>query len=134
MYHHLLRRDRRMDPSFRSLRYRGLADRARVMVRGVVLAALASIALWPTPSEAGVVIDLLMNDYKKPAWILTGNSGRYADTYRYDNTGATLEAGEPTEGGVLTRSIWAQLTPSRNLRVVIHTFGSEIDTVLAVYT
>jgi hypothetical protein len=67
-----------------------------------------------------------------PGWILTGHTPTYADTYALDNTGATLEQGEPTEGGILTRSIWSQFSPTQNMRVVIHTFGSEIDTVLAV--
>ncbi|MCI0734960.1 MAG: hypothetical protein L0Y50_01570 [Beijerinckiaceae bacterium] len=57
-----------------------------------------------------------------------------AAIYRLANFGATLEPGEPTEGGRMTRTIWGRLVPSTNRRVVIHTFGSDVDTVLAVYT
>lgn len=105
--------------------------RLRAMLGGIVLAVLA---LGTTPSEADRPFDFLTDDYRHAGWIMTGYSGRYADTYLYNNTGATLQAGEPTEGGVLTRSVWAQFTPTQNLRVVIHTFGSEINTVLVVYT
>lgn len=57
-----------------------------------------------------------------------------AAIYKLSNQGANLEAGEPTEGGIVTRSIWAKFTPAQDGRVVLHTFGSDVNTVLAVYT
>jgi hypothetical protein len=64
-----------------------------------------------------------------------------AAVYGVTNRLASLESGEPTVGGKMTRSIWAKFTPARNQRIVIHTFGSRVagtgailDSVLAVYT
>src|SRR4051812_25981035 len=51
--------------------------------------------------------------------------------YHLSNVGADLEAGEPTVGGLMTRSIWAKFKTEAAGRIVIHTFGSEINTVLA---
>jgi hypothetical protein len=106
----------------------------RAVVSGIAVFVFFLLAISVTPSIAASVNDLRINQFATPSWILIGSSGRYADTYALDNTGATLEQGEPTEGGILTRSIWSRFSPTQNTRVVIHTFGSEIDTVLAVYT
>src|SRR5690242_16505615 len=78
----------------------------RVTVAAIVLAVLV---LPATPSTANRVSDLRWNGFMIGGSILprqTWSSGWYGDTYALDNTGATLGAGEPTEGGVLTRSIW----------------------------
>lgn len=56
-----------------------------------------------------------------------------AVSYHLSNLGATLQAGEPTEGGLMTRTIWADIHETAPARYVIHTFGSDIDTVLAAY-
>lgn len=61
-------------------------------------------------------------------------SARGAAVYKFSNQGADLEPGEPTEGGIVTRSIWAKITPAANGRIVLHTFGSDVDTVVTVYT
>jgi hypothetical protein len=56
------------------------------------------------------------------------------------NLEATLQPGEPTLGGLMTRTIWGEFRAQANERVVIHTYGSELDegsgefdSVLAVY-
>jgi hypothetical protein len=56
------------------------------------------------------------------------------------NNEATLEAGEPNPGGLMTKTVWAGFTPTQAARVVVHTFGSknydtggELNTVLAAY-
>ena len=53
---------------------------------------------------------------------------------RLDNTGATLQLGEPTIGGRMHATGWAHVEVETPSRVVLQTFGSEIDTVLAAYT
>ena len=54
--------------------------------------------------------------------------------FRLNNSGASFEPGEPTQGGKMKKTVWAKLTPPQSQRVVIHTFGSDFNTVLAVYT
>ena len=55
-------------------------------------------------------------------------------TYRFDNLGGTLEPGEPTVGGRMHATGWAHIKWPLAARLVIQTFGSDIDTVLAGYT
>lgn len=56
-----------------------------------------------------------------------------AATFRTSNFGATLEKGEPTEGGKMKRTVWGRLSVPDKARIVVHTFGSSFDSVLAVY-
>lgn len=49
------------------------------------------------------------------------------------NDDAGLQANEPTEGGLMTQTVWGDFRAPDAARIVIHTFGSEIDTLLAVY-
>ncbi len=122
------------DSSFCERRRPNPRIRIRVTAAAIVLAVLMCPA---APSLADPLSDLRPNGFMTPVLVLpraVWAFGWYANTYALNNTGFTLEAGEPTEGGVLTRSLWAQLSPTENTRVVIHTFGSEVDTVLAVYT
>jgi hypothetical protein len=44
------------------------------------------------------------------------------------------EPGEPSLGGKMKKTAWGKLTLTASSRVVIHTFGSDFDTVLAAYT
>src|SRR5262245_45802001 len=106
----------------------------RAAVSSVAVVVLALLLVPATPSLAADPFDLRTNFHATGAWIMVGYSPTYADAYALDNTGFTLEQGEPTEGGILTRSIWSSFSPTQNTRVVIHTLGSEVDTVLAVYT
>lgn len=54
--------------------------------------------------------------------------------HRINNAGYTLEHSERTERGRMTRSAWARFkTQADAHRIVLHTFGSNIDTVLAAY-
>ncbi len=55
-------------------------------------------------------------------------------TFRMPNFNATLEKGEPTEGGKMKKTVWGGLSLPDNGRVVVHTFGSGFDTVLAAYS
>ncbi len=57
-----------------------------------------------------------------------------AATFKLNNFGATLEKGEPAESGKMKKTVWAEIAVPDNKRVVLHTFGSDFDTVLAVYT
>ena len=60
-------------------------------------------------------------------------------TVRADQCGRDLQPGEPTESGLMTRTVWGTFKAPEASRIVIHTFGSEpcdigvLDTVLAVY-
>jgi subtilisin family serine protease len=54
---------------------------------------------------------------------------------RRSNFNATAEAGEPAHAGrIANSSVWFIWTPSVSRSVTLSTFGSSIDTVLAVYT
>ncbi|MGA0531872.1 hypothetical protein [Hansschlegelia sp. KR7-227] len=53
---------------------------------------------------------------------------------RIDNTGYGVERGEPTAGGLMKRTVWVVVRPAIDGRLVLTTFGSSVDTVLAVYT
>jgi hypothetical protein len=57
-------------------------------------------------------------------------------TYTGSNTGATAEANEPIGDGANTpiNSVWWKWTAQTTELVEFNTFGSELDTVLAVYT
>ncbi len=50
------------------------------------------------------------------------------------NRNATLEAGEKTLGGSMGASVWAQWTAPSTGWVTVHTGGSKLSTVLALYT
>ena len=53
--------------------------------------------------------------------------------FRLANFSATLEPGEPTASGKMNKTVWGNVTVPAGSRVVIHTFGSDFDTALAVY-
>jgi Pro-kumamolisin, activation domain/Divergent InlB B-repeat domain len=57
-------------------------------------------------------------------------------TYFSNNKFATLEVGEPPHDGITNdaASLWWSWTPSTSTNVFIDTIGSQINTVLAVYT
>lgn len=55
-------------------------------------------------------------------------------TYQSDNSDAALDPGEPTYRGAMHKTIWQTFKLPKNARVVINTFGTGFDTVLAVYT
>lgn len=57
-------------------------------------------------------------------------------TFTGSNIGATAEPGEPTHAtsNGTRNSVWWRYTPSASGQVTIDTFGSNFDTVLAVYT
>mgnify|MGYP003382428206 CR=1 FL=1 len=50
------------------------------------------------------------------------------------NSGFGTEAGESNPQGVMKRTVWRRFAVDEPSRVVIHTYGSEVDTALAVYT
>jgi hypothetical protein len=85
--------------------------------------ATGTIALhWGNP---------LANDAFAAAATITGNSGITAGL----NEGATKEEGEPVHAGNAGgASLWWQWTASENGTVRFDTFGSNFDTLLAVYT
>lgn len=119
----------------------------------LVLAA-AAISLAQQPANAGpdkTKVDARVVGFRLGAIILNATSvkplGPFSDPepraaptvpvsaiFKIDNVGYTLEPGEPTESGKMTKTAWAQFkTGALARRVVIHTFGSSIDTVLAAY-
>ncbi|MEM7173438.1 MAG: hypothetical protein AAF530_24960 [Pseudomonadota bacterium] len=55
-------------------------------------------------------------------------------TYKIPNFDATTEKGEPRFNGRMKRTLWMKMVPERNATAVIHTFGSDYDTALAVHT
>jgi len=61
-------------------------------------------------------------------------SGDIQSINRFDNTGGSLQPGEPTVGGRMHATGWAEVKAPKARRVVIQTFGSDMNTVLAAYT
>jgi hypothetical protein len=55
-------------------------------------------------------------------------------TNAQNTAGSTTEPGEPSPCGNIASTDWYSFTPSGNQTVVANTFGSNYDTVLAVYT
>jgi hypothetical protein len=53
--------------------------------------------------------------------------------FQLSNEETTLQPGEPTEGGLMTSTAWSTFRVPGPARIVVHTFGSEINTVLAAY-
>jgi len=71
-----------------------------------------------------------VNDNFSNAQILIGNS-----TFTEINTFGTKESGEPNHAGsVGGRSVWFKWTAPNNKSVIIDTIGSQINTLLGVYT
>jgi hypothetical protein len=54
--------------------------------------------------------------------------------YTQSTSGATLESGEPRPCGSIGSTVWYTYTPSTSGTIVIDTWSSNYDTVLAVYT
>ncbi|RXF75591.1 hypothetical protein [Hansschlegelia zhihuaiae] len=50
------------------------------------------------------------------------------------NLGATTDPGEPSPGGAMKKSLWTTISLPKAGRVVVHSFGSTIDTALAAYS
>ncbi len=80
---------------------------------------------------AGTASAQQANDAFAAAITLSGNATQSTGS----NVGATAEPGEPVHAGVGGgASVWWQWTASANVTTTIDTFGSNFDTVLAVYT
>ena len=81
----------------------------------------------------GVGRAVAQNDVFSPATAieLVGEFG----TTNADSTGFTADIGEPNHAGLVPRSTaWFKWTPTVSQLVQFDTFGSDIDTVIAVYT
>src|SRR5437870_2093012 len=52
----------------------------------------------------------------------------------FSTAGATTEPGEPSPCGTIGTTVWYSFTPTQNGTIGADTFGSDYDTVLAVYT
>lgn len=87
-----------------------------------------------TSLEATVTVDVALvrppNDEFALRLALVGTSAQTTG----NNTGATVEAGEPAHAGLTARrSVWWTWTAPETGSVAVDTFGSAFDTVLAVY-
>ena len=69
------------------------------------------------------------DDFADAQWI-AGESG----TATGNNLGASMEDGEPEHDGAGRASVWWRWTAPADRTAVFDTFGSDFDTVLAVYT
>jgi murein DD-endopeptidase MepM/ murein hydrolase activator NlpD len=77
----------------------------------------------PTPSPGGPP-----NDYRANATILSVPS-----TWTQSTAGATIETGEPAMCASWGATVWFRFTAPASGMITIDTFGSNYDTVLAVY-
>lgn len=57
-----------------------------------------------------------------------------AATFGMTNVGAGTEPGEPKFNARMKKTVWGRYKSDKNRHVVIHTFGSDYDTALAVHT
>ena len=97
----------------------------RIQVGSVELLSAGTLTIdvfWGTPP---------VNDNRNNALIASPSY-----TNSQDTTVATMEAGEPDScgGAVIGRTVWYRYTPAQTGNVTISTFGSDFDTILAVYT
>ncbi|MGH3080169.1 MAG: PASTA domain-containing protein [Gaiellaceae bacterium] len=100
-------------------------------IRGVLVAATVAAIMLGGAAPVGAVEPPPVNDDFADAIAFSSDSGWVDGT----NAGATKELGEPAhagaEGGA---SIWYRWTAGRSGQAVFSTCGSDIDTVLAIYT
>lgn len=97
----------------------------RAMVATTVAAVVAAILVAPAPAHAAP----LANDDFAEAAPIEGETGSVAGS----NERATTEPGEPLHAGSGTASVWFTWTAPAAGGATFDTFGSEFDTVLAVY-
>jgi hypothetical protein len=77
---------------------------------------------------------MLVLAYAVPGRAAAATSAQtYSGVFRLANFSGSLEAGEPTLGGLMKKTVWARLLVPGPKRVIVHTFGSDFDTVLAAY-
>ena len=85
-----------------------------------------------TPIVTYSVVPIPVNDHFANATKAPAAGALYLSNNKY----ATRETGEPAHAGLLGAgaSLWWNWTPASSTNVLLDTSGSEIDTVLAVYT
>lgn len=71
------------------------------------------------------------NDGFAAATLITDGSLPYTNTH--SNVGASMEAGEPAPCGLIDKTIWYVYPTAYQQHITADTFGSDFDTVLAVY-
>jgi Pro-kumamolisin, activation domain len=100
---------------------------------------LTMVVTATVPGEVGntnvinyLVIGRPPNDNFANATKVPAEGGSYLE----NNTFATIETNEPTEGGDQSRaaSLWWSWTPTASTNVFIDTIGSKVENILAVYT
>lgn len=102
-------------------------------MKGITVRKLVNyfIAAWLLACAGPLAAQVPANDAFLAARALSGNAVQSSGS----NLSATPEPGEPQHGRVGNgASIWWQWTASNSFRTTIDTFGSDFDTVLAVYT
>ena len=72
-------------------------------------------------------------DDKESVALAVPETSPIVSTFRYDNFGATLDPGEAALYPAMKKTIWGLIEPTTDERIVIHTVGSQYDTLLAVY-
>jgi hypothetical protein len=93
---------------------------------------LSLYILVMAPTAASSVSAVPFNDDFSDAFLL---DERPADSVKLSNQGATREPGEPLiDGNPGGRSVWCRWVAPRTERTTFHTFGSDFDTLLGVYT
>ena len=98
--------------------------------RRLLFLMVLAVVLGGTPFAHGASQAAPSNDNFVNAQLLAGASGTTTGT----NVEATAEDFEPDhDGEPVTHSVWYKITPATGT-VTIDTFGSDFDTVLAVYT
>lgn len=98
--------------------------RCALRVAAALTGAIATITVVPTAAFAAPT-----NDDYASAWPISS----LPFTKTVDTSEATWDPSDPTGCGS-NGSVWFSFTPSTNVAVVAHTFGSNYDTVLSAWT
>ncbi len=90
-----------------------------------------------TPTPTSTPVPTPANDDMDKATTVSVSSASFASTYTQNTTGATVAVDDPYFACVSRQgyhTVWYRITPLVNSRLTIDTFGSNYDTILAVWT
>ncbi len=118
-------------------------DYGKLILSGLTYAFQATPTPEPTviptvtPTPTPTSMPAPDNDDIDRATYISVSAASFASTYTEKTSGATTAADDPNlecVSGQRYHSVWYRITPLVNSRLTIDTFGSQYDTVLAVWT
>jgi len=91
----------------------------------------------PTPTPTSTSVPAPDNDNIDRATFISVSTASFATTYTENTSGATTTPNDPNLECVSRQgyhTVWYRITPLVNSRLTVDTFGSDYDTVLAIWT